>query len=161
VYPSAGDDRWVAIAVADDADWDGLRAALGWPADPALATAAGRLAAAAQDAVDARLAEWTRARSPEEAAEVLQEHGVSAMPVMGPRDHHADPHLAARGAIVRLHHPEVGPERQIANPTRWSRLATRVAASAPCLGADTEAVLAELGLDAAEVAALRESGVCR
>jgi crotonobetainyl-CoA:carnitine CoA-transferase CaiB-like acyl-CoA transferase len=159
VYPSAGDDRWVAVAVADDADWDGLRAALGWPADPAHATAAGRLAD--RDALDARLAEWTRTRSPEDAAEHLQAHGVSAMPVMGPRDHRADDHLAARGALVEVDHPEVGPARHAANPTRWSRTATRVAGPAPCLGADTEAVLAELGLDAAAVAELRASGVCR
>ncbi len=159
MYPSAGDDRWLAVAVVDDGAWDGLRDALGWPADPALATVAGRLAD--RDALDARLAEWTSRVRAEEAAELLQAHGVSAMPVMGPVDHHADPHLAARGAIVRLHHPEVGPERQVANPTRWSRLATRVAASAPCLGADTESVLAELGVDADEVARLRQAGVCR
>jgi crotonobetainyl-CoA:carnitine CoA-transferase CaiB-like acyl-CoA transferase len=159
VYPSAGDDRWVAIAVADDPAWACLCQALGWAPDAAHATATGRVAD--RDALDARLAAWTRERTADEAAELLQAHGVSAMPVMGPADHHADRHLAARRAIVRLEHPEVGPERHVANPTRWSRLATRVAASAPCLGADTEAVLAELGLDATDVAHLRETGVCR
>jgi crotonobetainyl-CoA:carnitine CoA-transferase CaiB-like acyl-CoA transferase len=84
------------------------------------------------------------------------------MPVMGPIDHHADAHLAVRGAIVELVHPEAGPERQVGNPTRFSRLAQRVAPSAPCLGADTEAVLGEvLGIDPEEVAALVAAGVCR
>jgi crotonobetainyl-CoA:carnitine CoA-transferase CaiB-like acyl-CoA transferase len=159
VYPAAGDDRWVAIAVVDDAGWERLVAALGWDPDPAHATVAGRLAD--RDAIDARLAAWTAARDVVDVATFLQEHGISAMPVMGPQDHLADPHLAARGAIVRLHHPEVGPERHAANPTRWSRLETRVAPSSPCLGVDTESVLAELGIDAVEVAALREAGVCR
>jgi crotonobetainyl-CoA:carnitine CoA-transferase CaiB-like acyl-CoA transferase len=84
------------------------------------------------------------------------------MPVMGPVDHLADPHLLERGAIVHLHHPEVGDERHIGNPLRFSRLPQRVAQSAPCMGADTEAVLTSvLGLDADEVARLVADGVCR
>ena len=98
----------------------------------------------------------------EAAAELLQAHGVSAMPVMGPLDHHADPHLLERGAIVHLVHPEVGDERHVGNPLRLSRLPQRPAASAPCLGADTEAVLTTvLGLTADEVADLVARGVCR
>ena len=113
-------------------------------------------------AIDDRLGAWTAARSPDDAAATLQAAGVSAMPVMGPVHHHADPHLAARGFIVRLEHPEAGPERHVGNPTRFSRLPQRIAQSAPCLGADTEEVLGEvLGLGPADVAALVESGVCR
>jgi crotonobetainyl-CoA:carnitine CoA-transferase CaiB-like acyl-CoA transferase len=123
-------------------------------------TAAARRAARAD--IDARLAAWTRTRDKVEAAEVLQAHGVSAMPVMGPVDHHADPHLAARGAIVRLEHPEVGEEHHVANPIRLSRLPQRTATSAPCLGADTEKVLTSvLGLTTADVATLVDAGVCR
>ena len=97
-----------------------------------------------------------------DAAELLQANRVSAMPVMGPVDHHADPHLRERGAIVQLVHPEVGDERHVGNPLRLSRLPQRTAASAPCLGADTEAVLTTvLGLTADDVAALVAEGVCR
>ena len=56
VYRCAGDDSWVALAVADDEQWEALRAHLGWPSDPSLATAAGRRAA--HDDLDARLAAW-------------------------------------------------------------------------------------------------------
>ncbi len=45
VYPSAGDDQWVAIAVMDDAAWQRLCTATGWEPDPDLATAASRMAA--------------------------------------------------------------------------------------------------------------------
>ena len=84
------------------------------------------------------------------------------MPVMGPIDHHADDHLAARGFIVTLEHPEVGQERHAGNPLRLSRLPQRVAASSPCLGADTAAVLREhLGLTDDELAALDAAGVLR
>jgi crotonobetainyl-CoA:carnitine CoA-transferase CaiB-like acyl-CoA transferase len=80
---------------------------------------------------------------------------------MGPRDHHADPHLRYRSAIVQLDHPEVGDERHVGNPIRLSRLPQRTAASAPCLGAHTEDVLTTvLGLASDEVATLVDQGVC-
>src|SRR5207244_6927513 len=47
VYPSAGEDRWVAIAVVGDEAWERFAGALGWPHDPAPASLAGRLAARA------------------------------------------------------------------------------------------------------------------
>jgi len=160
VYPAAGDDQWVAIAVTDDAAWARCCAALGWPADDALAATAARVAARAE--LDARVAEWTAGRTKEAAAEFLQAHGVSAMPVMGPLDHIVDPHLLARDAIVTVDHPAVGPTRHIANPVRFSALPQRTAAAAPCMGADTEAVLTGvLGLSADDVAELVATGVCR
>jgi crotonobetainyl-CoA:carnitine CoA-transferase CaiB-like acyl-CoA transferase len=160
VYPSAGDDRWVAIAVHDDTAWQRLVAAVGWDADASLDQLAGRLAA--RDAIDKRLAEWTAAQTREEAAERLQAAGVSAMPVMGPIDHHADPHLTERAFIVELEHAEVGAERQVGNPIRFSSLEQRTAVSAPLLGEHTEEVLeAVLGIPPERTAELRESGVCR
>jgi crotonobetainyl-CoA:carnitine CoA-transferase CaiB-like acyl-CoA transferase len=160
VYPSAGDDQWVAIAVTDDDGWQRLCATVEWEADPSLATATARIAARAE--VDARLAAWTRERSKDEAAALLQAGGVSAMPVMGPLDHHADPHLQERSAIICLHHPDIGDERHVGNPLRLSRLPQRTARSAPRLGEHTEEVLTSvLGLSAQEVAALVEDGVCR
>ena len=45
---------------------------------------------------------------------------------MGPLDHHADPHMSERCAIVTLQHPEVGDEHHVRNPIRM-RLAQRTA----------------------------------
>jgi len=160
VYPSAGEDRWVAVAVVGDEAWERFRAAVGWPAEPGLATLAGRLAAEAD--LDRRTAEWTRARGAEEAAAALQAAGVSAMPVQNGDDHRADPHLAARGALVTVEHPEIGPERHSGNPIRLSRTPLAPAVAAPRLGADSEDVLTRvLGLSRAEVARLVEDGVVR
>jgi crotonobetainyl-CoA:carnitine CoA-transferase CaiB-like acyl-CoA transferase len=101
-------------------------------------------------------------RSAEEAAAALQTAGVSAMPVQNGEDHRADPHLAARGALVSLEHPEIGPARHSGNPIRMSRTPCVTAAAAPVLGADTEEVLSRvLGVAREEVARLAEERVCR
>ena len=159
VYRSAGDDAWIAIAVPDDESWHALEGVVGWENDDALSTLSGRLAA--RDAIDERLTAWTSERPAADAASLLQAAGVSAMPVMGPVDHHGDPHLSERCAFVTLQHPEVGQEHHVRNPIRMT-LAQRTATSAPCLGADTDAVLRRwLGLDDDEIESLVAKGVCQ
>jgi crotonobetainyl-CoA:carnitine CoA-transferase CaiB-like acyl-CoA transferase len=160
VYPAAGEDRWIAIAVVGDAAWRGLRSCLGWPEDPDLDTLEGRRARRAE--IDARLAEWTRARDADEATRRLQEAGVSAMTVQNGDDHRQDPHLAFRRAIVTVEHPEIGPERHIGNPLRFSASPLVPPAPAPLLGQHTREVLTRvLGLSLEEVSALERDGVCR
>jgi crotonobetainyl-CoA:carnitine CoA-transferase CaiB-like acyl-CoA transferase len=160
VYPCRGEDRWCAIAVVGDDAWERLCGALGWAAEPALATLARRVAV--RDDLDARLGGWTAAREAEAVAAILQAAGVSAMPVLGPDDLRADAHLAARGAIVTVEHPEVGPERHAGNPLRMSRTPLVVAGPAPLLGQHTEEVLTRvLGLSVDELQRLAADGVCR
>ncbi len=160
VYPCAGDDRWCAIAVTGDDEWERFTRVLGWPTDPKLTTLAGRLAAC--DEIDERIAAWTRTRSPDDVADTLQAQDISAAPVESPDDLRADPHLAARGTLVTVEHPEIGSERHAGNPLRMSRTRLVPPSPAPLLDADTEEVLTRLlGLTAAEVRRLAEEGVCR
>jgi benzylsuccinate CoA-transferase BbsF subunit len=160
VYPAAGDDRWIAVAVVSDADWQAFRAVLGWDDEPGLRHLDGRIAARAT--LDARVAAWTAARDADAAAASLQAAGVSAMPVLDADELRADAHLAARGAIVMVAHPEIGPERHAGNPIRASAMSLRTAGPSPLLGEHTAAVLGDwLGIAAAEVDALVEAGVCR
>src|SRR5439155_1254066 len=73
---------------------------------------------------------------------------------------YACPHRAARGAIVTVEHPEIGPERHSGNPLRLSLTPLAPPTAAPRLGADTEDVLIRvLGLSRAQVARLAEDGV--
>jgi crotonobetainyl-CoA:carnitine CoA-transferase CaiB-like acyl-CoA transferase len=160
VYPSRGDDRWVAIAVVGDDAWDRFRVALGWSAEERLATRAGRLAVRAE--LDARVGAWTSERTPEDAAALLQAARVSAFPVQGPDDHRADAHLLARGALVRIDDPVVGPVLHVANPLRFSDTPVAPPRPAPRLGADTEDVLVRiLGLEPDEARRLIADGVAR
>ena len=73
LYPCAGIEQWLAISVATDEQWDGLRRALGnpqWAGDPSLATHAGRVAQ--HDLLDKQLAEWAATRELDEAVDVAR-----------------------------------------------------------------------------------------
>ena len=76
VYNSAGNDRWVALACRDDAEWASLSDVTGVSGRAALA---GRLATV--DVSETQLSEWTRSRDNWDAAAQLQRVGVPASPV--------------------------------------------------------------------------------
>jgi crotonobetainyl-CoA:carnitine CoA-transferase CaiB-like acyl-CoA transferase len=97
-YPCAGTDQWVTITVRDDADWTRLEMALGypeWAKDLRYATAEGRLAA--RDELDAKLVEWTKARTKVGVTAILQMFKVPSAPMYTVRDQLHDPHYQARG----------------------------------------------------------------
>jgi crotonobetainyl-CoA:carnitine CoA-transferase CaiB-like acyl-CoA transferase len=156
VYPCQGDDRWIAIAVQDDAAWQALRRELGDPAfarNPALDTAAGRLAHA--DALDAELAAWTRERDAVALAQQLQQAGIEAGIVAKERDLLDDPQLAHRGHFVPVAHPHLGTLLLERSGFRLSASPGGYHRAGPCLGEHGEAILREiLGLDDAEIARL-------
>src|SRR5215467_9782371 len=96
VYPCAGEDTWVTIAVANDAEWQRLCEALGqpeWAMQERFRTTAGRLQH--QDELDQALATWTRQHTPTAVAHQLQAHGVASGPVLSAAAAYADPHLLA------------------------------------------------------------------
>jgi benzylsuccinate CoA-transferase BbsF subunit len=151
VFPCAGDDRWVSIAVVDDAEWRELVRAMGGPAwadDPALATARGR--AARSDDLHERVAAWTRPLDDRELAARLQAEGVPAAPVSSVEDLLRDPHLRARGTFVEVEHPLGFRETIYGAYVKTSGFSVSVRPG-PCLGQDNERVLREIvGLGEAE-----------
>lgn len=159
-YPTAGHDNWVAIACESEAQWAGLCRAMGTAAptgDERFADAAGRKTH--EDALDAIISAWSAAQEAWALARRLHGEGVPAMPVLYYRDIVQDPHLAARGYLTRLHHPEVGQRTHTGIPWRLRHGHNGVRLPAPLLGQHTDQVLAEvLGLDDAARAALRASG---
>jgi crotonobetainyl-CoA:carnitine CoA-transferase CaiB-like acyl-CoA transferase len=155
VYPAAGDERWVAVACADDDQWLALCRLLERPdlaADPELSTAPGRVARS--DELDAVVAEWTAQRSTADIEEQLQAAGVAAHVVAGSADLLADPQLAHQRHILALEHPDRGCLLENARFT-LSRTPARVDRRAPLLGEHTWEVLTEmLGYDPDRVADL-------
>ena len=153
VYRCQGEDRWCAIAVETDEQWQALGRAMGapaWSQDSRLATAEGRLAAGDMDAL---VEEWTVRRSPEEVMETLQAVAVPAGLVQTGEDLLRDPQLAHRAHFVPLDHLEIGRHAGERVSYRLSHTPGRVVRGAPCLGQDSEQVLhEELGFTDHEIA---------
>ena len=160
IFRAAGEDRWIAVAVEDDAGWGRLARLIGRPelaTDPRYATVAGRKGR--EDEVEELVTAWTGARSPEDGTAALQAAGIAAFTAATNQDLAEDPHLNARGYFVDLPHGELGVKRHIGMPWRMSASDCRVRAAAPCLGADTEAVLRDVcGYSDVEITGLREAG---
>jgi formyl-CoA transferase len=87
--------------------------------------------------------------------------GVPAGPINSVAEALDDPHVRARGMVQELVHPEAGPVRTLGNPVKMSLTPPRLVTAAPTLGQHTDAILRELGLDAAEIAGLRAREVVR
>jgi crotonobetainyl-CoA:carnitine CoA-transferase CaiB-like acyl-CoA transferase len=161
VYPSRGEDRWVALSIWDDAEWAAFRGALGdpaWARDGALARADGRRAREAE--LDLRIAEWTRTRTREEAVAAFRASGLRAAPVESVGELFEDPQLAHRGVWRRAPHAGLGEVGLMAPPFSLSETPARADRAGPTLGEHNEEVFQGLlGLSADEYASLAADGV--
>jgi benzylsuccinate CoA-transferase BbsF subunit len=160
-YPCAGEDRWVSIAVATDAEWQGLKAALGnpaWMADPKFASRYERLKH--RHELDQHLAQWTAVRSAATVTELLQSHGVAAVPVMGAEERLFNPHFRERGLYADIDHPALGAEPIFNLMWNLSQTPSAIRRHAPLMGEHNQQVFCGiLGMSAQEVKALEEAQV--
>jgi crotonobetainyl-CoA:carnitine CoA-transferase CaiB-like acyl-CoA transferase len=69
------------------------------------------------------------------------------------------PQVGALGSVQELRHAAAGPYRIVSPPLRVDRMPLGYPAPAPALGADTRAVLAEVGLRPAAIDRLVEEGI--
>jgi len=88
----------------------------------------------------------------------LEAAKVPCGPINDLADVFADPHVRDRAMTVEMPHPLAGTVRMVASPMKLAATPVRYRREPPLLGADTDAVLTELGLDAAAIAALRDRG---
>ena len=160
VYRCRGEDRWIAIAVVEDAQWRALREVLKkpeWAREPAYQHVQGRLEHRA--AIDRKLDTETQAWVAEDLMSALQARRIPAGVVATAADVTRDPQLHHRGHWVKLDHPEMGESLYNSPPFRCSRTPIRLSRPAPLLGQHTEEICRELlGLSAAEIEMLRSEG---
>lgn len=146
VYPCAGNDRWIAIAVINDAQWIELVRVLGspaWALQPRWADVVGRHAEANE--LDRLIAEQTAMQDAEALMTALQAKGVSAGVVQNAEDVvERDPQLAHRRHWVRLQHAVMGETIYNAQPFRFSRTPVELRTPAPLLGEHTRQICVEL-----------------
>ena len=160
-YQCAGEDRWVTIAVSNDAQWRSLAEVISGPelaAEQDFATGADRLQR--QDRLDRLISEWAADKGPYEISHLLQQVGVPASPVMRGPDLLEDPHYQARGTFVEVDHKQVGPKMYPGIPFKMSATPGEVRWAAPALGQHNRLVYGEvLGMTGDEIDRLEERGV--
>jgi formyl-CoA transferase len=158
-YPTA-DGADVVVGANRDTVFARLCEAMGRPelATGEFATHDGR--GRRQAELDELIAEWTRTLDADDLLERLHRAGVPAGRVYTAADMVADPHFAARQAIVRLAHPELGEFPMQNVVPRLSETPGAVRAVGPELGQhNTEVYGALLGADAATLRRWSDDGV--
>lgn len=155
-------DGQVTIGCPRDSFWRELVTIMGRPElarDPRFLSNNDRLAHAGETV--AIVAGWTASLTKAEIALALDGR-VPFGPVNTAEDIYGDPHVAARGMLAEVEHPGVaGPVTIAATPIRMTGTPGGVRHRAPLVGEQSEEVLAELGLDAAEIADLKRRGITR
>lgn len=159
VYRSR-DGQWLAVSTSSQSIAERVLRLVGRPdliKQPWFAT--GRQRAEHADELDAAVGEWIAARDAAEVAAAFEDAQAAVGPVYDIRGIVADPQYAALGTIATVDDEELGPLRMQNVLFRLDRTPGAIGWTGRPHGADTDAVLAELGRDAAEIARLRESGV--
>lgn len=153
-------DGWVAIAAPATHQWKRLQQFLAEAAqDPRWDDHHER--ARNREVLAAFVTTWTMAHTAAEITAALDAVGVPAGPVNPPWWARTDPHVAHRGTLERLRHPDLDePTRWLAPvlPVRFSRTAIDTTPAEPIGESNAWALGELLGFDDARVAALREAG---
>jgi crotonobetainyl-CoA:carnitine CoA-transferase CaiB-like acyl-CoA transferase len=159
-YPTA-DGKFVCIVAGSDVNFGRLCRAMGRVDlldDPRFKRLADR--AAHSDEINGIVAEWSATLPALEVEHRCVEHDVPVATAYTAADIFADAHIAARGDLVTVDDPVVGPLRQQAPFPRHVGEAPVAPSGAPRLGEHTREVFGELlGLEASELDRLYEEGI--
>jgi crotonobetainyl-CoA:carnitine CoA-transferase CaiB-like acyl-CoA transferase len=154
------DGRWASIAASTQSIFARLCAALGLEpliADPRFIDNPSRVSN--RDALDRVIGEAIGGLPLAELCERLDRHEVGFSPIYDIADVFADPHLAARKAIVTVRDRELGDVRMQGVVPRFSDTPGSVRTAGPTLGEHNESVYGELGYASEEIAGLRTKRV--
>ncbi len=118
VLPALGSDRWVAVTVRDEAEWNRLMQLTGGAAPET----------------------WSADQPDAALAETLQREGIAAGVVQDMEDLvERDPTIAARGSLVRLEHVRLGAFGHVRTPMTFSNDVNHPY-RAPALGEHTQEI---------------------
>jgi crotonobetainyl-CoA:carnitine CoA-transferase CaiB-like acyl-CoA transferase len=110
-------------------------------------------------AINAEINARTRTQPVQHWIDLLNRAGVPCGRVLGLAEVFEDPQVRHQQMRVTIDHPQHGPLDVLGFPIKFSDDPCLVHRPPPALGADTDAILAELGITADRIAALRASKV--
>lgn len=150
------DGRWLAISTSATSIAERVLRLVGHPEvidEPWFAAASGR--AAHVDLLDGYVAEWIEARTEAEVTAAFEEAQAAVAPVYTAADVLADPHVVATEMVTTVDDDDLGPVRMQNVLFRMSETPGSIRSTGDALGADSDAVFGELGIDADRLAHLR------
>jgi crotonobetainyl-CoA:carnitine CoA-transferase CaiB-like acyl-CoA transferase len=153
------DGSWVAVSTSAQSVAERLMRLVGRPdliEEPWFATGADRARHA--DELDDAVGAWIARRSRTEVLDAFDKAEAAVAPIQDVRDVMADPQYQALDTITTVEDPELGPLRMQNVLFRLSSTPGAIRWAGRPHGADTDAVLAELGLSRDEIATLRSEG---
>lgn len=157
-------DGYVVTQIVRDVQFARLAELVGhpeWVDDPRFATRDGWMTHL-DDVIRPAVEAWLSTRTKLAASEELTAAGIVAGPSNSAADVIADPHVAKRHMLVEVPRTDGVDEPLLipGNPVKLSRMAEGPETRMPWVGEHSSEVLVdELGLDAGELAALRDAGV--
>lgn len=154
------DGHWVAVSTSAQSIAERVMHLVGRPElinEPWFASGAERAQHA--DVLDDAVASWIAERDRDEVVRAFEGAQAAVAPIYDVRDVVADPQFAALDSLVRVPDPELGSVLMQNVLFRLSETPGRITSAGPSLGQHTAAVLAEVGVDAQQLAGLRDKGI--
>ncbi|MYA15902.1 MAG: CoA transferase [Gammaproteobacteria bacterium] len=156
IYPTQGEDRWIALACSSDGDWQRLAPLIGLPGRDFPSFAARRTA---EDEIDRRIGDWSSRLPRARAVAELAAAGVPAAPVLDVLEILEYPEFKARDWFPSQLHPDLGEHRYGGFPWRFAHAELKAERPPPRLGEHTREILAEIGIEASVIDELFEYDV--
>ena len=144
-YRCLDEERWCAISVFTDKEWQALCKVIGNPAlteDSRFATLLARKEN--EEDLDSLVEEWTSNQTAEEVMTRLQNSGIAAGLVADAEDLVQDPQLNYNQRYWLMEHPEIGTAYHFGPPFFLTRTPAQRRSPSPCLGEHTEYVCKEI-----------------
>ena len=144
-YRCLGEDRWCAIAVFSDDEWEAFCRVIGnplWTKDTRFSTLAERKEHESE--LDHLVAAWTSQHTAEDVMTMMQKAGVAAGVLQTGQDLYEDPQLKHRGHSWIINHREMGPFPYMGQAAKLSKTPAEGRMPSPCLGEHTEYVCREI-----------------
>ncbi len=156
----ASADGHLMLAIGNDAQFARFARLVGhpeWADDPRFASNPDRVTH--RDVLVPMVSAVVAGRGTSDWLAALEREGVPAAPINDLAKVFADPQVQARGLRVEAAHPGGGRVAMVRQPVRFSATRPVEPLAAPGCGQHSDEVLAEIGVTAAEIAALRASGI--